>query len=213
MITQTGQAHAQCVQGLNVNESITELMILNEQVTNDVSANRVVKSREAFRTISEVADSLDLPQHVLRFWESKFSQIRPLKRGGNRRYYRPEDVRVLVAIKNLLHGEGYTIRGVQKLFKEQGIKATIAQAMGENIVDGPSSILTRDDRPQPAASLSEMSAAQPVKEPVKPVTSAKNAYTFTPTTAPEIAQKDPKARKEELSSLLLELKSIRSELA
>lgn len=89
------------------------------------------KGREAFRTISEVAEQLDLPQHVLRFWESKFSQIKPLKRGGNRRYYRPDDVTLITAIKKLLHTEGYTIRGVQKLFKAQGVKATISLAMGE----------------------------------------------------------------------------------
>lgn len=88
---------------------------------------RGTKSREAFRTISEVADELDLPQHVLRFWESKFTQIKPLKRGGNRRYYRPDDVHVISAIKKLLHSDGYTIRGVQKLFKSQGVKATLEQ--------------------------------------------------------------------------------------
>ncbi len=87
------------------------------------------KGREAFRTISEVADELDLPQHVLRFWESKFSQVKPLKRGGNRRYYRPDDVTLLRAIKKLLHSDGYTIRGVQKLFKAQGVKATILEAL------------------------------------------------------------------------------------
>ncbi len=88
------------------------------------------KGREAFRTISEVADELDLPQHVLRFWESKFSQIKPLKRGGNRRYYRPDDVVLLRAIKALLHSDGYTIKGVQKLFKAQGLRSTVAQALG-----------------------------------------------------------------------------------
>ncbi len=87
------------------------------------------KSRDAFRTISEVADELDLPQHVLRFWESKFNQIKPLKRGGNRRYYRPDDVLLLTVIKKLLHSDGYTIRGVQKLFKAQGLKTTIDQVM------------------------------------------------------------------------------------
>ncbi len=87
------------------------------------------KGRDAFRTISEVADELDLPQHVLRFWESKFSQIKPLKRGGNRRYYRPDDVTLLRAIKKLLHADGYTIRGVQKLFKAQGVKMTVLQAL------------------------------------------------------------------------------------
>ena len=87
------------------------------------------KGREAFRTISEVADELDLPQHVLRFWESKFAQIKPLKRGGNRRYYRPDDVTLLKAIKKLLHSDGYTIRGVQKLFKAQGMKTTVYDAL------------------------------------------------------------------------------------
>jgi len=81
------------------------------------------KSPEAFRTISEVADAMDLPQHVLRFWETRFPQIRPLKRAGGRRYYRPDDVERLRLIKRLLYDEGYTIKGVQKLFKEQGVQA------------------------------------------------------------------------------------------
>ena len=86
------------------------------------------KSPEAFRTIREVADSLDLPQHVLRFWETRFPQIRPLKRAGGRRYYRPDDVERLRLIKRLLYDEGYTIKGVQKLFKEQGVQALSAAA-------------------------------------------------------------------------------------
>jgi DNA-binding transcriptional MerR regulator len=80
------------------------------------------KSPEAFRTISEVAQELGLPQHVLRFWETRFSQIRPLKRGGGRRYYRPPDVLLLKTIRHLLYGEGYTIKGVQRLLKEKGAK-------------------------------------------------------------------------------------------
>jgi DNA-binding transcriptional MerR regulator len=80
------------------------------------------KSAAAFRTISEVADELDVPQHVLRFWETKFPQIRPLKRGGGRRYYRPEDVELLGRIRALLYQEGYTIRGVQRLLREGGLK-------------------------------------------------------------------------------------------
>jgi DNA-binding transcriptional MerR regulator len=80
---------------------------------------------DAFRTISEVADDLDLPQHVLRFWETRFTQIKPLKRGGGRRYYRPDDVELLRAIRHLLYGEGYTIRGVQRILKEQGVKAVM----------------------------------------------------------------------------------------
>ncbi|MEJ8573720.1 MerR family transcriptional regulator [Microbaculum marinum] len=86
------------------------------------------KSPEAFRTISEVADELDLPQHVLRFWETRFAQIKPLKRGGGRRYYRPEDVSLLKGIRHLLYGEGYTIKGVQKILKEQGVRFVAASA-------------------------------------------------------------------------------------
>jgi DNA-binding transcriptional MerR regulator len=86
------------------------------------------KSPEAYRTIREVADSLDLPQHVLRFWETRFPQIRPLKRAGGRRYYRPDDIERLRVIKRLLYEEGYTIKGVQKLFKEHGVQALAAAA-------------------------------------------------------------------------------------
>jgi DNA-binding transcriptional MerR regulator len=80
------------------------------------------KAPDAFRTISEVAEDLDLPQHVLRFWETRFGQIKPMKRGGGRRYYRPDDVDLLRGIRHLLYGEGYTIRGVQRILKDEGIK-------------------------------------------------------------------------------------------
>jgi DNA-binding transcriptional MerR regulator len=80
----------------------------------------VDKAPDAFRTISEVADDLDVPQHVLRFWESRFTQIRPMKRGGGRRYYRPDDIDLLRGIRHLLYGQGYTIRGVQRILREQG---------------------------------------------------------------------------------------------
>lgn len=80
------------------------------------------KAPDAFRTISEAADELDVPQHVLRFWESKFPQIRPMKRAGGRRYYRPDDVDLLRGVRHLLYGEGYTIRGVQRILREQGPK-------------------------------------------------------------------------------------------
>jgi DNA-binding transcriptional MerR regulator len=80
------------------------------------------KAPDAFRTISEVADDLDLPQHVLRFWESRFHDIKPMKRGGGRRYYRPDDIDLLRGIRHLLYGEGYTIRGVQRILREQGAK-------------------------------------------------------------------------------------------
>ena len=88
----------------------------------------VDKSPDAFRTISEVSEDLDLPQHVLRFWETRFPQIKPLKRGGNRRYYRPDDVALIMGLKILLYGQGYTIKGVQRILKEQGARAV--QAVG-----------------------------------------------------------------------------------
>ena len=81
-------------------------------------SSRTQKSASAFRTISEVAEALDLPQHVLRFWETKFNQIKPMKRGGGRRYYRPEDVQLLDRIRRWLYEDGYTIKGVQKLLRE-----------------------------------------------------------------------------------------------
>ncbi|MDR3520024.1 MAG: MerR family transcriptional regulator [Acidocella sp.] len=86
----------------------------------DVARGRTRKSADAFRTISEVADELHVPQHVLRFWETKFPQVRPLKRGGGRRYYRPEDVLLLRRVADLLYTQGYTIKGVQRLLREGG---------------------------------------------------------------------------------------------
>ena len=104
---------------------------------------RGAKSASAFRTISEVAAELDVPQHVLRFWETKFSQIRPLKRGGGRRYYRPEDVRLLRSIRKFLYDDGYTIRGVQKLLKSGALRL-------EGGPDGEGETLSLFDSPQPA---------------------------------------------------------------
>ena len=111
------------------------------------------KSKEAFRTISEAADELDVPQHVLRFWETKFSQIRPMKRAGNRRYYRPEDVELLRVVRHHLYDDGYTIKGVQKLLKEQGVKATV-QAWNEEQASAP----IADKAPEPVKSDSTGSA-------------------------------------------------------
>jgi len=107
------------------------------------SSRRSRKSEGAFRTISEVADVLDVQQHVLRFWETKFSQIRPLKRGGGRRYYRPEDIALLTRIHHLLYTEGYTIKGVQKLLKEQGKKAVVEAAN-----TAPANVPSRDEAVQ-----------------------------------------------------------------
>ncbi|MCP5382190.1 MAG: MerR family transcriptional regulator [Kordiimonadaceae bacterium] len=108
-----------------------------------MSASKQAKSPNAFRTISEVADSIGIPQHVLRFWESKFSQIKPMKRGGGRRYYRPEDVEVIDAIRRLLHDDGYTIKGAQKLLREHGVKAVVQQ----NFVLSPEGDEKQDELP------------------------------------------------------------------
>ena len=118
------------------NDTATEVTQPAQKITGSVSfegsSKKVKKSKEAFRTISEVADLLDVQQHVLRFWETKFSQVKPLKRGGGRRYYRPEDVALLQRIHHLLYTEGYTIKGVQKLLKGQGKAQIIAEAQNQN---------------------------------------------------------------------------------
>ncbi len=90
----------------------------------------MAKGPEAFRTISEAADELEVPQHVLRFWETRFSFIKPMKRAGGRRFYRPADITVLRGVRRLLHDEGYTIKGVQKLHREQGIKRLVVAGEG-----------------------------------------------------------------------------------
>ncbi len=89
------------------------------------------KSPDAFRTISEVAEDLDLPQHVLRFWETRFTQIKPLKRGGGRRYYRPQDVELIKGIRHMLYDQGYTIKGVQKLLRDNGNQFLVAVGSGD----------------------------------------------------------------------------------
>ena len=93
------------------------------------------KSSEAFRTISEVSSELGVPQHVLRFWEGRFSHIRPMKRAGGRRYYRPEDIRLLSGIQSFLYDDGYTIKGVQKLLRERGPKVLIGRSEGRSLAD------------------------------------------------------------------------------
>jgi len=114
------------------------------------------KSAEAFRTISEVAEVLDTPAHVLRFWESRFSQIKPVKRAGGRRYYRPADVALLGGIRRLLHDDGLTIRGVQKILREQGVRHVAAFA-GLDVDDG----LPDDAHPAPVAPAAAAQAAAP----------------------------------------------------
>jgi len=126
------------------------------------------KAPDAFRTISEVASELDIPQHVLRFWETRFAQIKPMKRSGGRRYYRPDDVDLLKGIRRLLYGEGYTIKGVQRILKEHGIASVqrladitavasfgaIEEAVGQSIMerdDGTASGIDIDDDDYEAA--------------------------------------------------------------
>jgi DNA-binding transcriptional MerR regulator len=132
-------------------------------------ARRVEKSADAFRTISEVADELEVPQHVLRFWETKFAPIRPLKRGGGRRYYRPEDIDLLRAIRGLLYDKGYTIKGVQKLIREGGLKL----ADGEVVQDIPGSS-DGDEGPAETAASHDLPLFRPTltAEQVKDVKSA-----------------------------------------
>jgi DNA-binding transcriptional MerR regulator len=101
------------------------------------------KAPDAFRTISEVAEEISVPQHVLRFWESRFTQIRPLKRGGGRRYYRPDDVDLLRGVRHLLYGEGYTIRGVQRILREEGL--SFVQEVWRTGAEQPSPELDDDD--------------------------------------------------------------------
>lgn len=136
------------------------------------------KSPDAFRTISEVSEDLDLPQHVLRFWETRFAQIKPLKRGGGRRYYRPDDVELLRGIRHLLYGEGYTIKGVQRILKEEGLRyvQTIwKQPLGTAVPDpsaasppGPVTPVPKTDS-SPAEPIlpQERPLTEPVRQPVQ----------------------------------------------
>lgn len=121
-------------------------------------SNETDRPQAAFRTISEEADELDLPQHVLRFWETRFSQIRPLKRGGGRRYYRSEDVDLLRGIKHLLYGQGYTIKGVQRILKAQGVKFV------QNVWSDPGSLKAAGETGPRPGDLDEAAVAPPSQQ-------------------------------------------------
>jgi DNA-binding transcriptional MerR regulator len=149
------------------------------------AARRPAKSPAAFRTISEVAGELDVPQHVLRFWETKFAQVRPLKRGGGRRYYRPEDVDLLRRIRQLLYADGYTIKGVQKLLRESASRPPPRAA-----VPPPSNL------PDPTA------APPPARARVSP-----------PLSAAAASPDRDAARHAELEALLAELEALRALIA
>jgi len=140
----------------------------------------VVKSATAFRTISEVSDELEVPQHVLRFWETKFPQVRPLKRGGGRRYYRPEDVALLRKIQRLLYSEGYTIKGVQRLLKDQRQAGTEgdAETLVEDLLDAEfeaeaaADVDDEDDGPPEVAPPPPPAPPSPPVEALRPVVPA-----------------------------------------
>ncbi|HWE98483.1 MAG TPA: MerR family transcriptional regulator [Caulobacteraceae bacterium] len=123
------------------------------------------KAPEAFRTISEAAEVLGVPAHVLRFWESKFSFIRPMKLAGGRRFYRPRDLAVLASVQRLLHGQGFTIKGVQKLYKEHGIGAVTGD---ETIADKLRASLTASSRRRLGDTLGELQVARDRLEEVLP---------------------------------------------
>jgi DNA-binding transcriptional MerR regulator len=121
------------------------------------------KAPDAFRTISEVAEELDLPQHVLRFWESRFPHIKPLKRGGGRRYYRPEDIDLLRGIRRLLYSDGYTIRGVQRILREQGVRTV--QSVGQGQEAPHLGAPPRDDAPDGVDGYDAKLAALSLRSP------------------------------------------------
>ncbi len=148
---------------------------------------RIRKSESAFRTISEVATDLDVPQHVLRFWETKFPQVRPLKRGGGRRYYRPEDVLLLRRVRDLLYREGYTIKGVQRLLRD----GTMREPMRRIEPAVPVVV------PAPSAPPAPPAPPQAALEPARPI--------------PDVARLglDP-AKRREMEALLAELMELRA---
>jgi DNA-binding transcriptional MerR regulator len=168
------------------------------------------KSDQAFRTISEVATELDVQQHVLRFWETRFNQIKPLKRGGGRRYYRPEDVALLRGIRKLLHDDGYTIKGVQKVLRESGVKAVAAMAGG-------------DPLPAAADPVDEPAVGEPVTVPADTLQAAASTPTFSrPAVDRQLASQPAReetairglddSSREKLSGLLEDLKAMRESL-
>jgi len=142
-----------------------------------------MKAPDAFRTISEVAGELELPQHVLRFWETRFPQIKPMKRGGGRRYYRPEDVDLLRGIRLLLYGEGFTIRGVQRLLKEKGVAfvVEVGQTGSVETVTSAEPEEMEDVEEEVEAEEEEADAASAEDEPAPPpAPSAETVFRLAP---------------------------------
>jgi DNA-binding transcriptional MerR regulator len=183
---------------------------VSEGVQFEAAPRRPQKSDAAFRTISEVSEDLDVPQHVLRFWESRFPTIKPLKRGGGRRYYRPEDVQLLRRIRDLLYKDGYTIRGVQKLLREpsrgDADPSEADEAGAEAAIDHPA----REPSEPPIAQTSRAVSVQPAIQP---------AAAQPPTPAPERPSAPTHtavltgARRAVLETLLVEIDALRAQLA
>ncbi len=139
MLTGIGISDGQCAFAMVHPLGVARIERKNTGTTMD-------KAHDAFRTISEVAKELGVPKHVLRFWEGKFPQIKPMKRGGGRRYYRPEDLQLLSGIRALLHADGYTIKGVQKILREQGVE-TVKRAGSEVKTEKRNTGVSRQRRP------------------------------------------------------------------
>ncbi len=136
----------------------------------------MTKGPDAFRTISEASEDLGVPQHVLRFWETKFSFIRPMKRAGGRRFYRPQDLEVLRGVRGLLHDQGYTIKGVQRLHKEQGLRRLVSAAGGDvEAVAALEAELAAQTEAQQRLPLDEPLALQDAQPNVRPLNPAARA--------------------------------------
>ncbi|NVK18015.1 MAG: MerR family transcriptional regulator [Methylocystaceae bacterium] len=165
------------------------------------------KSADAFRTISEVASELGLATHVLRFWESKFPQIKPLKRAGGRRYYRPDDVALLRRLQTLLHDEGYTIKGVQKLFREEGARKFIdegAVAQNGSFTEEPA-----PHTPLPQASLFDSPSREPLPtnekiELVEPIEPNDITVQYRPDLLPKAPEPEPVLEPEEMPQTVIQ---------
>ena len=182
------------------------------------------KSPAAFRTISEVSETLDVPAHVLRFWESKFPAVKPVKRGGGRRYYRPEDVTLLVGIRELLYDDGLTIKGVQKIFREKGARHVTrrgAEHLGEALPEdaapapGPAPVPApapeAEAAPDPALDLAPPAPAR-APEPAPPATeSATTEAEPDPAPAPADPDPDP-ADAERIRAAISRLEALRDRL-
>lgn len=196
----------------------------------DTTPHRVVKSEAAFRTISEVAEDLDVPQHVLRFWESRFPQIKPLKRGGGRRYYRPADVQLLRRIRDLLYKDGYTIKGVQKLLRDGTLKGVEPQPsmpdlllatdeaesafpldheeLDEGELDEGESEAVLDLVSAPPAPTSPPAAPTPVSQSAPPLSESIPAAPVAPVAVP-MPMGLTSGQRGELRSILGDLKALR----